>query len=109
MICEKCRHQAECIEQRGRCTSFQTWKQWRKERKQQIEMLNQKYGSSVPGRTDTLKLPEAGQSDRSGETHQSDPDQLQGQATGAGQESAKAGRHKEKQRKKRADQNGLDG
>jgi len=40
MTCDKCRHQPECFEQRGRCTLFETEKQYRKRLKYDIEMLN---------------------------------------------------------------------
>ena len=40
MTCEKCRHQPECFEQRGRCTLFETEKQYRKRIRNEIEMLN---------------------------------------------------------------------
>lgn len=49
MTCDKCRHQPECFEQRGRCTSFQTWKQWRKERRQEIERLNDENKKTTAG------------------------------------------------------------
>ena len=45
--CDKCMHQAECFEQRGRCASFITLKQYKKERKKDIAMLNQKYQASA--------------------------------------------------------------
>lgn len=45
--CDKCMHQPECYEQRGRCASFKTLKQYKKERKKDIAMLNQKYQASA--------------------------------------------------------------
>ncbi len=45
--CDKCMHQPECYEQRGRCASFITLKQYKKERKKDIAMLNQKYQASA--------------------------------------------------------------
>lgn len=41
--CDKCMHQSECYEQRGRCASFKTLKQFKKERMKEVEMLNKKY------------------------------------------------------------------
>ena len=38
--CEKCMYQPDCLEQRGRCSSFKTWKQWRKERREDIVRIN---------------------------------------------------------------------
>lgn len=38
--CEKCMHLPECFEQRGRCRSFETEKQYRKRIRNDIEMLN---------------------------------------------------------------------
>ena len=38
--CLKCLRRSECFEQRGRCAEFKTLKQWRKERRQEIERLN---------------------------------------------------------------------
>ena len=35
-----CLRRSECFEQRGRCAEFKTLKQWRKERRQEIERLN---------------------------------------------------------------------
>lgn len=46
--CEKCMHLNECYEQRGRCTSFKTLKQWRKERRQEIEQLNDANKKTTP-------------------------------------------------------------
>ena len=40
--CEKCMHQPDCLEQRGRCASFKTWKQWRKERREDIVRINKR-------------------------------------------------------------------
>jgi hypothetical protein len=45
-------YQPECYEQRGRCASFMTPKQWRKERKKEIEMLGEKYSASVSSKAD---------------------------------------------------------
>lgn len=39
--CEKCMHLAECFEQRGRCADFETWKQYRKRVRKEIEQLNE--------------------------------------------------------------------
>lgn len=47
--CEKCMHLEECYEQRGRCTSFKTLKQWRKERRQEIERLNNENKKNTAG------------------------------------------------------------
>ena len=47
--CEKCMHLNECYEQRGRCTSFKTLKQWRKERRQEIERLNNENKKDASG------------------------------------------------------------
>lgn len=55
--CDKCMHLAECFEQRGRCTSFKTLKQWRKERRQEIEQLNDANKKTTP------KGPEDGDKD----------------------------------------------
>ena len=41
MTCDKCRHQPECFEQRGRCADFETWKQYRKRVRKEIEQLNE--------------------------------------------------------------------
>lgn len=41
MTCDKCRHQPECFEQRGRCVDFETWKQYRKRVRKEIEQLNE--------------------------------------------------------------------
>ena len=38
--CDVCRHHEDCFEQRGRCTEFETEKQYRKRIKKQIEQLN---------------------------------------------------------------------
>ena len=45
--CDKCMYQPECYEQRDRCASFITLKQYKKERKKDIAMLNQKYQASA--------------------------------------------------------------
>ena len=50
--CEKCMHLEECYEQRGRCTSFKTLKQWRKERRQEIEQLNDANKKTTPKGTE---------------------------------------------------------
>lgn len=42
----KCMYQAECFEQRGRCTSFVTPKQYRKRLREQIESVNKGKKSS---------------------------------------------------------------
>lgn len=47
--CEKCMHLSECFEQRGRCASFKTLKQWRKERRQEIERLNNENKKTTAG------------------------------------------------------------
>ena len=39
MICDKCLHQWECMEQRGQCTEYKTLEQVRKE----IEELNENH------------------------------------------------------------------
>ena len=39
--CEKCMHLHECFEQRGRCADFETWKQYRKRVRKEIEQLNE--------------------------------------------------------------------
>ena len=41
MTCDKCRHRPECFEQRGRCADFETWKQYRKRVRKEIEQLNE--------------------------------------------------------------------
>lgn len=38
--CEKCRLREQCFERRGRCSIFETEKQYRKRLKHDIEMLN---------------------------------------------------------------------
>lgn len=38
--CEKCRLKYYCFEQRGRCRSFETEKQYKKRLKHDIKMLN---------------------------------------------------------------------
>ena len=47
MTCDKCRHQPECFEQRGRCAEFETEKQYRKRIRHDIEMLNKTEASTV--------------------------------------------------------------
>lgn len=63
--CDKCMYQPECYEQRGRCASFMTPKQWRKERKKEIEMLGEKYSASVSSKADEADegVSEFGESD----------------------------------------------
>ena len=39
--CEKCRHNVDCFEQRGRCADFETEKQYRKRLRQDIEIINE--------------------------------------------------------------------
>ena len=46
MICEKCRQYEQCFERRGRCSSFETEKQYRKRLRYDIKMLNQKEAPS---------------------------------------------------------------
>lgn len=41
MICEKCMHIEECFEQRGRCSKFETEKQYKKRIRSQLEQLNE--------------------------------------------------------------------
>lgn len=55
--CLKCLRRSECFEQRGRCAEFKTLKQWRKERRQDIERLNNenKKGASEDGPEDVDK------------------------------------------------------
>lgn len=55
--CLKCLRRSECFEQRGRCAEFKTLKQWRKERRQDIERLNNenKKGTSEDGPEDVDK------------------------------------------------------
>ena len=53
--CDKCMHKAECFEQRGRCASFITVKQYKKERKKDIAMLNQKYQASACAGSDAFE------------------------------------------------------
>ena len=38
--CDMCRHREFCFERRGRCSSFETEKQYRKRIRNEIEMLN---------------------------------------------------------------------
>ena len=78
MICEKCRHLDDCFEQRGRCSIFETEKQYRRRIKNDIEMLNKKQSASVSGRSDEGGVPKAG--DRRGEIHPCDPLSLQSDA-----------------------------
>lgn len=52
MTCDKCRHQPECFEQRGRCASFETWKQWRRKRREEIAELNENKETSSEGAED---------------------------------------------------------
>ena len=53
MTCDKCRHQPECFEQRGRCADFETWKQYRKRVRKEIEQLNEnKETSSATAKSD---------------------------------------------------------
>lgn len=52
MICDKCRHQPECFEQRGRCADFETWKQYRKRVIKEIEQLNENKETSSEGAED---------------------------------------------------------
>ena len=53
MTCDKCRHQPECFEQRGRCADFETWKQYRKRVRKEIEQLNEnKKTSSATAKSD---------------------------------------------------------
>lgn len=40
-------YQPDCLEQRGRCSSFKTWKQWRKERRKEVERINQSQKAST--------------------------------------------------------------
>ena len=63
--CDKCMYHPECYEQRGRCASFMTPKQWRKERKKEIEMLGEKYSASVSSKADEAdeSVSEFGESD----------------------------------------------
>ena len=39
--CEKCRHNVDCFEQRGRCADFETEKQYKKRIRRQIESINE--------------------------------------------------------------------
>lgn len=57
MTCDKCRHQPECFEQRGRCADFETWKQYRKRVRKEIEQLNDANKKTTP------KGPEDGDKD----------------------------------------------
>lgn len=52
MTCDKCRHQPECFEQRGRCADFETWKQYRKRVRKEIEQLNENKEASSEGTED---------------------------------------------------------
>ena len=52
MTCEKCRHQPECFEQRGRCADFETWKQYRKRVRKEIEQLNENQETTTAIPTD---------------------------------------------------------
>lgn len=47
--CLKCLRRSECFEQRGRCAEFKTLKQWRKERRQEIERLNNENKKTTAG------------------------------------------------------------
>ena len=47
--CEKCMHLHECFEQRGRCASFKTLKRWKKERRAEIERLNNENKKNTAG------------------------------------------------------------
>ena len=47
--CEKCMHREECFEQRGRCASFKTLKRWKKERRAEIERLNNENKKNTAG------------------------------------------------------------
>lgn len=78
MICEKCRHLDDCFEQRGRCKSFETEKQYRKRIKNDIEMLNKKQSAAISGRSDEGGVPKAG--DGRGEIHSCDPISLRSEA-----------------------------
>lgn len=49
MICEKCIHTDECFEKRGRCTSFKTPKQARKEIKDDVKRINANYKKAPAG------------------------------------------------------------
>ena len=53
MTCDKCRHQPECFEQRGRCKDFETWKQYRKRVRKEIEQLNENKEASSEGTEDS--------------------------------------------------------
>ena len=56
MTCDKCRHQPECFEQRGRCADFETWKQYRKRVRKEIEQLNEnKKDASESGSEDNYE------------------------------------------------------
>lgn len=54
--CDDCIHQWECVEQRGRCREFKSKEEIRK----QIESINQKHKSSIPGRADKGGVQKAG-------------------------------------------------
>ena len=44
--CDVCRHHEDCFEQRGRCTEFETEKQYRKRIRHDIESLNKAEASA---------------------------------------------------------------
>ena len=49
MICEKCIYVDECFEKRGRCASFKTPKQARKEIKTSVKRINENHKKAAAG------------------------------------------------------------
>lgn len=77
MICDDCLHQWECWEQRGRCKEYRS----KEEVRNQIEMLNQKYGSAISRRADKSGLQEASRRRlAAGDEGSRDPERVQPEA-----------------------------
>ena len=65
-ICDHCRHNSDCFEQRGRCADFETEKQYRKRIKKDIEKLNEtveKVSAAGPVPTDIARQGEPNRND----------------------------------------------